>query len=425
MADLDVGMAVGLIKALGSPDPTVIEGAVADWLDEHPEATTTVQDGSITKAKLDSNLQGTVDDVANLKSEIEDIPTIAGTNETDSDLDIADSQGYVVARFSDGHIQTKEFDSADIPQEIAKAVVGFEYKFSGNNLLIGYGYNATYDAVVVLNCGRANGLFDFSKFALIAKGTSLENVETADITTVWTSSTDMHGPFQFNATTDPDGYYASSSEPSFTGGNHTVTIDGNAVQSASSEYVHYFADGRPVSSGWGRCTQFEIRWANNVQAYNCVKADGTGRTSLVEYHDMIFDGVRFNEDIMLVPTEEINMRLWYGLESVSWNQTYTSVRFVDAENRGMFASTDSNVESGNAVTSGIIEIGSAHSMEMTVDTGIDLGKRTFYSGTKGAFMSRYDTSGKGYLNIVGGNHTWGENEGYFLRGSFRFYPSIS
>lgn len=70
MADLDVGMAVGLIKALGSPDPTVIEGAVADWLDDHPEATTTVQDGSITKAKLDSNLQGTVDDVAELKSEI-------------------------------------------------------------------------------------------------------------------------------------------------------------------------------------------------------------------------------------------------------------------------------------------------------------------------------------------------------------------
>lgn len=68
MNGLDFGTAIGLIKGLGSPDPAVIESAVSDWLDDHPEATTTVQDGSITKAKLDSNLQGTVDDVANLKS---------------------------------------------------------------------------------------------------------------------------------------------------------------------------------------------------------------------------------------------------------------------------------------------------------------------------------------------------------------------
>lgn len=49
-------------------DPDKIAAAVDDWLDDHPEATTTVEDGSITKAKLDSNLQGTVDDVSDLKS---------------------------------------------------------------------------------------------------------------------------------------------------------------------------------------------------------------------------------------------------------------------------------------------------------------------------------------------------------------------
>lgn len=69
MNGLDFGTAIGLIKGLGSPDPAVIESAVSDWLDDHPEATTTVQDGSITKAKLDNSLQGTVDDVADLKSQ--------------------------------------------------------------------------------------------------------------------------------------------------------------------------------------------------------------------------------------------------------------------------------------------------------------------------------------------------------------------
>ena len=70
MADMDVGMTVGLIKALGSPDPAVIEGAVSDWLDDHPEATTTVEDGAISYAKLDSSLQGSIDDVGDLKTEV-------------------------------------------------------------------------------------------------------------------------------------------------------------------------------------------------------------------------------------------------------------------------------------------------------------------------------------------------------------------
>lgn len=39
----------------GSVDPSVIEEAVTDWLDDHPEATTTVQDGAITEEKINSS----------------------------------------------------------------------------------------------------------------------------------------------------------------------------------------------------------------------------------------------------------------------------------------------------------------------------------------------------------------------------------
>ena len=38
-------------------------GEIEDWLDNHPEATTTVVDGSISKAKLTSDLQNTIDEV--------------------------------------------------------------------------------------------------------------------------------------------------------------------------------------------------------------------------------------------------------------------------------------------------------------------------------------------------------------------------
>lgn len=69
----DTGKTIALIKALAPApeiDPEQVKQDVEDWLDDHPEATTTVQDGSITKAKLNASLQGTVDDVDALKSEL-------------------------------------------------------------------------------------------------------------------------------------------------------------------------------------------------------------------------------------------------------------------------------------------------------------------------------------------------------------------
>ena len=60
-------------KSVAAPSDAQVEAAVTDWLDEHPEATTTVEDGAITYAKLDSNLKGTVDDVGELKSDFTDL----------------------------------------------------------------------------------------------------------------------------------------------------------------------------------------------------------------------------------------------------------------------------------------------------------------------------------------------------------------
>ncbi len=57
----DTGKIIALAKAVGaSPDPAVIQQDVEDWLDDHPEATTTVQDGTITRAKLAAALEGDI-----------------------------------------------------------------------------------------------------------------------------------------------------------------------------------------------------------------------------------------------------------------------------------------------------------------------------------------------------------------------------
>ena len=68
---MNIGIVIGLIKALApGVDPAVIEQAVTDWLDDHPEATTTVQDGSITEAKLAQDVLADLAEIEELKEAI-------------------------------------------------------------------------------------------------------------------------------------------------------------------------------------------------------------------------------------------------------------------------------------------------------------------------------------------------------------------
>ena len=230
----------------------------------------------------------------------------------------------------------------------------------------------------------------------------------------------MHSPFQFLAKQNADGYYADATSPGYSGGNHTQTINGTVVKTASSRYVRFYADGRPVISGYGRCRNFEIKWANNIQAYNCIKADGTGRTSMIEYHDMIFDGVKFDETVAIVPQEDIKMSFWEAFATVSWGATYQNIRFIDGINRGKYPYiSGTNYQSGNNSASGMILWGDDHALEMHMDNSLDLGKRTYYTGEGGAHTSGQ----KAYFQVIRQNVDMAEDEAYYVHGSFKFFPA--
>lgn len=78
---MNMGIVAGLIKALApGVDPDVIEQAVTDWLDDHPEATTTVQDGSITEEKLAQDVLADLAEIPSLKEAIENV-LVNGTGE--------------------------------------------------------------------------------------------------------------------------------------------------------------------------------------------------------------------------------------------------------------------------------------------------------------------------------------------------------
>ena len=81
------GKIVALVKALApGVDPSVIEQAVTDWLDDHPEATTTVEDGSITEEKLASDVLADLAEIEELKEAIGNVPSGSTVEGQISDL---------------------------------------------------------------------------------------------------------------------------------------------------------------------------------------------------------------------------------------------------------------------------------------------------------------------------------------------------
>lgn len=75
----DKGDVVGAINEVYDQFTGGIAEAVSNWMDEHPDVTTTVEDGSITKAKLDAALKTTIDSIGGLA---DDVQTLDSTVQT-------------------------------------------------------------------------------------------------------------------------------------------------------------------------------------------------------------------------------------------------------------------------------------------------------------------------------------------------------
>jgi len=103
----------GRITAIEGQFSEGVTEAVNNWLAAHPEATTTVQDGAISYAKLDANLKGKADDVDELKSaltiigddlynetERTDLTTVSGWRLNESDGLCSSNASYKLLKYT-------------------------------------------------------------------------------------------------------------------------------------------------------------------------------------------------------------------------------------------------------------------------------------------------------------------------------------
>lgn len=304
------------------------------------------------------------------------------------------------------------YTTASAVDRLARYSPPIQYHIDNNVLKVASHYSAAKDLLVTMNLGRGNGLFDFASFKLIPHGLDIATGES-NSETILSVGTDYHAPFIVRATENADGDDVGSGY--FTGGNHQYNNQGSgSTATARSVSLRFFVDGREVVSDKGYANKIEIRWVNNVQGYNTRKADGTGREILQERHRLIFDGYEWKETIELEPLETVFMERWYGLQFV-YSTNYPNYRYIGAVDRTL--RTNESSDCGGKDADGIVAYGENHRIEMTIDTSIDLGKRTL-SGNIGALCSE----AKAYMFIIDYKQM-NVGEVYRLCGGYKFIPN--
>lgn len=135
---------------------------------------------------------------------------------------------------------------------------------------------------------------------------------------IYTGTSDWQGPYVVDAVHNADGDAVAAGRD-FTGGNHPYSsVDpGNSTATAETVSFAVCADGKAITAGnsgkW--LDSVTVAWENEVQAWNTKKADGSGRSVLVERPVWTFhrDG-SITVSNTIIPSEDVLIYNYYGLQ---------------------------------------------------------------------------------------------------------------
>ena len=255
---------------------------------------------------------------------------------------------------------------------------------------------------------------DFYEFFLFPRGKRLWELQSDDLIHIQTTDTDWHGPFIVKALSDEESDDLVTQK--FTGGNHEYTNTGKGgVENAKTNYFEFLIDGSPVGDSFGEAENIEIRWSNDVKAYNTQRADGGGRYVLCENHSLFFDGYEFTSEFEIIPKEDVEMVTWYGLQSLAPRNIYKTLQYVGGEDESEHPISELRSSENKSAWKAVAR-GDGHRFEMEIDRNFGLGDRHMYDGKKGLFNSEWS---KIYFNVIS-NRRLVSGESYRLRGKYRF-----
>ena len=287
-----------------------------------------------------------------------------------------------------------------------------EFSKQGNTIVIGTHYKDKKMGITIGAATGANGLVDFRNVFTYDADSSI--AAPSNINYIIPAVGDMHAPFLFRS----DGLTDTTS---FTGGGHTYS-DG-AIKTAKLDFVEFYADGALIeTNGIGICRNIKVKWANSVKAGNAMS---TETYALKEIHTLIYDGIKFEEWIDLVPLTDILMGLWYAFEFEPIKHQ-SGVMFANAAHRQEYGVSENAVSGGKSCDKEIIVSETdGICVSMSIDNSFDLGKGNYlidnalYSTDRCRFIA---STKKSYFTIISSGYSVEMQEGlhYRLHGYYNF-----
>lgn len=215
-------------------------------------------------------------------------------------------------------------------------------------------------------------------------------------------TTDILSPMIITASENADGDLDDSYR--LTGGNHSYGQT-SGTPSANTVLVEVSADGKAAKTS-GLFNTLILHARHEIQAWNTEKADGTGRSVIVEDDYIIWDGQRMNVEIRLTPTEKVVISEYYGLQLAEINSCN-----VYGDKVRLNIATGGYSDIVPYYIEGICE---KFRIRMHLDD-VGLGKYTY--NTTAVKYSKNDYK-KAYFRPIGEGHAFTAEDCLWLRGYF-------
>lgn len=312
----------------------------------------------------------------------------------------------------------------NVKYTLPKAIYGKMYwKVEDGELTVVSKYDSNRDLVVKFGKRGCNNLPDFKSFATCENTSKIPSNGRNSVEFIG-NVTDWHSPFKIRAVSNADG--DKGTNYNYTGGNHNynnVSAIGEGLATARCSTLIYIIDGVETTIGSGYSSNIKAKWINYVQANNTIKSDGTGREVIKEGHELSFDNGKLTSIGYIEPLEDVDILEYYGYQIYGLNLATAfneGIRFIGATNRELFTDLSSGHDSGNKDCNGIEAVGTNNSCRLLLDCSYDLGRREFYTETKGCFNTQYQ---KAYTNLIGVQYGIPAGNRYYSKAMWEFFPT--
>ena len=292
-----------------------------------------------------------------------------------------------------------------------------------------HNYEENRDMIVQISKKGINSLPDITRIGSVENKGDEVLVDLAELTIrqITGGTTDYLSPSVVYAVNDLDGDFPDMISGKYTGGWHGYNnASQNVEPTARNISYKVFCDEKPILiNGKKRGNSCVVDIVNRVQASNTEKSDGSGREVIEQHFRLLID-----KDFIIqvcgeiTALEDVHYQLYFGVSLL--HTMPENVFFVGSRINRSGQSISTVNHSGDKFCTSIKQIGENDTLEMGIDTTVDLGTQ-YANLEKNSFIMSSSKSYAVLINCDGNDSnrlSLKKGEKVFWKGYYKCYPTV-